>query len=109
MDGVRKYKQISEEQNENSSKILNQENKIKLKGQTGASKQMPLNISFTNCTGNITIDLENKTKYYRSNYIQCQLLFPRYLYPNVKEECCLERGSSIKRKASYCIVTRTVS
>ena len=56
VDGVRKYKQISKEQNENSSKILNQENKIKLKGQTGASKQMPLNISFTNCTGNITID-----------------------------------------------------
>ena len=51
VDGVRKYKQISEEQNENSSKILNQEKKIKLKDQTGASKQMPLNISFTNCTG----------------------------------------------------------
>ena len=55
VDGVRKYKQISEEQNENSSEILNQEKKIKLKDQTGASKQMPLNISFTNCTGNITI------------------------------------------------------
>ena len=56
VDGVRKYKQISEEQNENLSEILNQEKKIKLNDQTGASKQMPLNISFTNCTGNITID-----------------------------------------------------